>query len=61
MHNSIINKEFNSYNEEGYAIIVKNNINYIVFNVDEDVYINSNVSLFVYAYANGNLQGIKNI
>ena len=61
MANSIINKEFNSYNEEGYAIIVKNNINYIVFNVDEDVYINSNVSLFVYAYANDSLQGIKEI
>ena len=61
MANSIINKEFNSYNEEGYAIIVKNNINYIVFNVNENVYINSSVSLLVYAYANGNLQGIKNI
>ena len=60
-NNGVIDSNFSAYNQDGFAIVIKNDINYVVFDVNENVYINSSVSLLVYAYANGNLQGIKNI
>ena len=60
-NNGVIDSNFNAYNQDGFAIVIKNDINYVVFDVNENVYINSSVSLLVYAYTNGNLRGIKNI
>lgn len=50
-----------SYNEDGYAIVVKDGINCIVFNTTEDTYIDSNVSILVYAYSGNTLVGTKAI
>ena len=50
-----------TYNEDGYAIIVKNGTNYVVFNTTEDTYIDSNVSVLVYAYSGDTLVGTKAI
>ena len=50
-----------SYNEDGYAIVVKNGTNCIVFNTTEDTYIDSNVSILVYAYSGNTLVGTKAI
>lgn len=50
-----------SYNEDGYAIVVKDGTNYIVFNTTEDTYIDSNVSILVYAYSGNTLVGTKAI
>ena len=45
-----------------FAIVVKNGITYLVFDVDDSTYINCNVSLIVYAYdSNNSLLGIKKI
>lgn len=47
---------------DGYALVVKDGVTYLVFDVTEDVYIDCAVKLSVYAYdANGNLKGIKGI
>ena len=47
---------------DGYAVVVKDNVTYLVFDVSESVYINCNVSLIVYAYdSEGNVLGIKNL
>lgn len=46
----------------GWIIVNKDNTNYIVFNVGEDTYINSNASVFVYAYnSEGVLAGTKQV
>lgn len=50
-----------SYNEDGYAIVVKDDTNCIVFNTTEDTYIDSNVSILVYAYSGNTLVGTKAI
>mgnify|MGYP005920208541 CR=1 FL=1 len=50
-----------SYNEGGYAIVVKGGTNCIVFNTTEDTYIDSNVSILVYAYSGNTLVGTKAI
>ena len=48
--------------ENEFAIVVKNDVTYLVFDVNESTYIDSNVSLLVYAYDSSNsLLGIKNI
>ena len=47
---------------DGYAIVVKDGVTYLVFDVTADTYINCDVSLLVYAYdANNNLLGIKKV
>ena len=50
-----------SYNGDGYAIFVKDGTNYIVFDTTEDTYIDSNVSILVYAYSGDTLVGTKAI
>lgn len=50
-----------SYNGDGYAIVVKDGTNCIVFNTTEDTYIDSNVSILVYAYSGNTLVGTKAI
>ena len=50
-----------TYNEDGYAIIVKNGTNCVVFNTTEDTYIDSSVSILVYAYSGNALVGTKAI
>lgn len=50
-----------SYNEDGYAIVVKDGTNCIVFNTTEDTYIDSNVSILVYAYSGNTLVGTRAI
>ena len=47
---------------DGYAIVVKDGVTYLIFDVRENTYINCNVSLMVYAYdANNNILGIKKV
>ncbi len=47
---------------DGYAIVVKDNVTYLVFDVSGNTYIDCTVSLLVYAYdTNANLLGIKNV
>ena len=50
-----------SYNEDGYAIVVKDGTNCVVFNTTENTYINSSVSILVYAYSGNTLVGTKAI
>ena len=50
-----------TYNEDGYAIVVKDGTNCVVFNTAEDTYIDSNVSVLVYAYSGNALVGTKAI
>ena len=50
-----------TYNGDGYAIVVKGGTNCIVFNTTEDTYIDSNVSVLVYAYSGDTLVGTKAI
>ena len=50
-----------SYNEGGYAIVVKGGTNCIVFNTTEDTYIDSSVSILVYAYSGNTLVGTRAI
>lgn len=50
-----------TYNEDGYAIVVKDGTNYVVFNTTEDTYIDSSVSILVYAYSGNTLVGTKAI
>ena len=50
-----------SYNEDGYAIVVKDGTNCVVFNTTEDTYIDNNVSVLVYAYSGDTLVGTKAI
>ena len=46
----------------GFAFVVKDNTTYLVFDTSDKVYINSNVSLIVYAYdTNGVILGTKTI
>ena len=45
--------------ENGYEIVVKDGTTYLIFNVAKYVYIDCDVSVRVYAYAAGNLKGIK--
>ena len=47
--------------ENGYTIVVKDNTTYLIFDTTESCYINCTVSLKVYAYANGVLQGVKTV
>lgn len=50
-----------TYNEDGYAIVVNGGTNCVVFNTAEDTYIDSNVSVLVYAYSGNTLVGTKAI
>ena len=50
-----------TYNEDGYAIVVKDGTNCVVFNTTEKTYINSSVSILVYAYSGNTLVGTKAI
>lgn len=50
-----------TYNEDGYAIVVKDGTNCVVFNTTENTYINSSVSILVYAYSGNTLVGTKAI
>ena len=50
-----------TYNEDGYAIVVKNGTNCVVFNTTEDTYIDSSVSILVYAYSGNTLVGTRAI
>lgn len=50
-----------TYNEDGYAIVVNGGTNCVVFNTAEDTYIDSNVSVLVYAYSGNALVGTKAI
>ena len=59
--NGIIEEGFNGYNAEGYAIIEKDGVNYIVFNAAAQTYINSTVTLRVYAYSGERLVGVKDL
>ena len=61
MKNGIIEEGFNGYNAEGYAIIEKDGVNYIVFNAAARTYINSTVTLRVYAYSGERLVGVKDL
>ena len=49
-----------TYND-GYAIVVQDGINCVVFNTTEDTYIDSSVSILVYAYSGNTLVGTKAI
>lgn len=59
--NGIIEEGFSGYNAEGYAIIEKDGVNYIVFNAAAHTYIDSSVTLRVYAYSGASLVGVKNL
>ena len=49
-----------AFNSDGYAIVVEEGTNVMIFNSDETVYINSSVSVYLYAYNNsGALIGTK--
>ena len=50
-----------TYNEDGCAIVVKNGTNCVVFNTTEDTYIDSSVSILVYAYSGNTLVGTRGI
>ena len=50
-----------TYNEDGYAIVVNGGTNCVVFNTTEDTYIDSSVSILVYAYSGNTLVGTKAI
>ena len=47
--------------ESEYVIVVDGDTTYLIFDTEADCYINSSISLNVYAYANGVVQGIKTI
>lgn len=47
--------------ENGYTIVVKDNTTYLIFDTAESCYINCDITLKVYAYANGVLQGVKTV
>ena len=47
--------------ESKYVIVVDGDTTYLIFDTEADCYINSSISLNVYAYANGVVQGIKTI
>ena len=59
--NKGIETDARTYNGDGYAIVVKDGTNYVVFNTTEDTYIDSNVSVLVYAYSGDTLVGTKAI
>ena len=59
--NKGIETDVRTYNGDGYAIVVKDGTNYVVFNTTEDTYIDSNVSVLVYAYSGDTLVGTKAI
>lgn len=50
-----------SYNANNYGLYVKDGVTYMVFNVTEDYYINSSVSVLLYAYEADTLVGIKTV
>ena len=51
-----------TYSSDGYAIFTVDDTSYLIFNTTSDIYINSNVSLMVYAYnASGVLIGNANV
>ena len=47
--------------ESDYVIVVNGDTTYLIFDTEEDCYINSSVQLNVYAYANSIIQGIKTV
>ena len=54
--------EPNSFSDDGYAIVVKDNVTYLVFDTDESVYINCAVQVIVYAQnSDGMTLGTKTI
>ena len=51
-----------SYNADNYALYIKDNVTYMVFNVTDNYYINSSVSVLLYAYdTEGALVGIRTV
>ena len=59
--NKGIETDVRTYNGDGYAIVVKDGTNCVVFNTTENTYINSSVSILVYAYSGNTLVGTKAI
>ena len=59
--NKGIETDVRTYNGDGYAIVVKNGTNCVVFNTTEDTYSDSSVSILVYAYSGNTLVGTKAI
>ena len=74
--NGTLNKKIKAYDKKtaqekglsvseytnGFAIIEKDDVTALIFNTDEATYINSNVTLVVYAYdASGSLVGIRSL
>lgn len=57
-----INTSGLTFNSDGYAIVTKDGVNYIIFNYGNDCHIDSSVSILVYAYnSNGTLVGLKKV
>lgn len=50
-----------SFNSEKFVLIEKDGKTYLVFNTDNTTYINSKVTVYVYAYNNNSLIGIKEV
>lgn len=50
-----------SFNSEKFVLVEKDDTTYLVFNTDNTTYINSKVTVYVYAYNNNTLIGIKKV
>ena len=50
-----------TFNADGYAIVVVNGVNCMIFNSDASVYIDCNVTPIVYVYSGNSIVGTKNI
>lgn len=50
-----------SFDSEEFVLVEKDDKTYIVFNTDNTTYINSKVTVYVYAYNNNSLIGIKKV
>ena len=50
-----------TFNADGYAIVVVNGVNCMIFNSDVSVYIDCNVTPIVYVYSGNSIVGTKNI
>lgn len=50
-----------SFNSEKFVLVEKDGKTYLVFNTDNTTYINSKVTVYVYAYNNNSLIGIKEV
>lgn len=50
-----------TFNAEGYALVVSGTNTYMIFNLTEDYYVNSGVSILLYAYEGNALVGTRNV